>query len=745
MIVAIAFAHVWGVLQLILLGSLTRTTRVRTVLTAIAAGFYACATLAVLLQASWTRVAAWLTDTSSYKVAEVAGYTADPVIEEIVKLLPLLLLTMIPAIRRQWSITDCVLMGAAAGSGFGLAEDIYRYGEFPRVAAATHFGWMIGTNISMPVVPSVWNALRSWLPAPVAPDPSLSLFEDGSPWINLHLVWSAIGGLGVGLIRLRGGIAGRIAGAFLLIYIAADHAAYNAGSAYGSWVKAVLSAPLGTVRNHLGLMMIAALAVAFWLDWRRQHAARSLEPALAAERSASVRVLGTLRAALSRLPVSLYWVSEFVRVRRAYAAARIEGTGAAGLERILVDLRSRIDRAANAADRRLLQSGRSNGWVKTLLQPMFIVWFVVMLPSILWLVVGGSPETAGIQKTMVESPAWKVIFVLSAVGQACLVWQLIAALRLRQKLTEFLVGDAAAVISLRFLSGVGTVALGGYALMRAFTGQPTSGLLASLHALQAVFYLPVGLALILTGPGGAFGLGLGKTILADIADDDHPWSGSGYTGGGGEFGGGGSSGGGGSGDSYGDPSDHPSFEDKPNPSPPILAEDDLAPTTGTKGSTAPNDRKSDEPKNPPNPTPDAPKESPQNISPSSDGKGSGSSGRGDDGGRTVLGISPDDLAEIATLAAAVVAVGSVAAEWIVSVGMTAEGAIESIWEKAWVYGHYGEEALLDSIKEVATTPRGREELALMAEMLPKLLVPGLTPYQQECLQAVLTAIKAVLQ
>jgi hypothetical protein len=48
MIVALVFAHVWGVLQLIALASLTRTVRVRTVLMALAVGLYVCAPLAVV-------------------------------------------------------------------------------------------------------------------------------------------------------------------------------------------------------------------------------------------------------------------------------------------------------------------------------------------------------------------------------------------------------------------------------------------------------------------------------------------------------------------------------------------------------------------------------------------------------------------------------------------------------------------------------------------------------------------------
>ena len=61
MIVAIVFAHVWGVLQLIALGSFARTIRIRTALAAMAAGLYACATVALLMQFAWILPAARIT------------------------------------------------------------------------------------------------------------------------------------------------------------------------------------------------------------------------------------------------------------------------------------------------------------------------------------------------------------------------------------------------------------------------------------------------------------------------------------------------------------------------------------------------------------------------------------------------------------------------------------------------------------------------------------------------------------
>jgi hypothetical protein len=62
------------------------------------------------------------------------------------------------------------------------------------------------------------------------------------------------------------------------------------------------------------------------------------------------------------------------------------------------------------------------------------------------------------------------------------------------------------------------MSLGGYALVRAFTANsPMSGLLANVHALEAVSNLSVELSLVLIGPGASFGLDLAKEIVADTA------------------------------------------------------------------------------------------------------------------------------------------------------------------------------------------------------------------------------------
>jgi RsiW-degrading membrane proteinase PrsW (M82 family) len=369
--------------QLIVLGSFARVAGTRIVLSAIAVGLFACAPLAVLLQTVWIRTAASATGVYIGSVVRTASYTVDPFMEEILKLLPLLMLLRMPAVRRQWSVTDCVLIAAATGSGFGLAESLYRLGSAPDQANWIGGGWIVGINISLPVVPSVATSLTAWLPS--------SLSNPGST-INLHLAWSALGGLGVGLLlRLRGSVRWLLTAAVLL-YIGVDHAANNAqvNSVGGSLV-----AVFGRLRQYLGLLPIAALAIAWWLDrrdWRRTG--HWLEPMLASEQSCRPRALGTLRSALSRPPTSLSTVCEFVRLRRACANARREGHGATDLAPIVMSVRDRIESTILHANEPDVQSffERWSRWVR---RPSLVIWLLLMLPSFCWFIVAGIPAANG--------------------------------------------------------------------------------------------------------------------------------------------------------------------------------------------------------------------------------------------------------------------------------------------------------------------------------------------------------------
>ncbi|MGW0878017.1 hypothetical protein [Streptomyces sp. NPDC002671] len=88
-------------------------------------------------------------------------------------------------VRRQWGLTDFVVLGAALGAGFGLLEAVLRYGLDANRALARGGGWIIPDSLSPPYVPGLGQVLTAWLPAP--------------------FMWTAMAGFGVGLLwRARG-------------------------------------------------------------------------------------------------------------------------------------------------------------------------------------------------------------------------------------------------------------------------------------------------------------------------------------------------------------------------------------------------------------------------------------------------------------------------------------------------------------------------------------------------------------
>ena len=146
------------------------------------------------------------------------------------KLLPLALPLLVPTFRRQWSFTDLVLIGAATGAGFGLAEDLYRFGGSADRAEGIAGGWAMVFSQATLFVPSIGKTLTSWLPVGVAGGSS------DVARLNVHLVWSAVGGLAVGLTVLSRTKAARLTALGLLVYISLDHAAGNMTDIGDSWL-----------------------------------------------------------------------------------------------------------------------------------------------------------------------------------------------------------------------------------------------------------------------------------------------------------------------------------------------------------------------------------------------------------------------------------------------------------------------------------------------------------------------------
>ncbi len=504
MILAIIFAQVWGVIQLIVLTSLARTVRVRTVLAAMAVGFYAIGPVTAFLQLSWIRIAALVLAKSVGDLTGVASYTVDPFLEEAMKLLPLLMLMLIPAIRRQWSITDCLLIAAATGSGFGLAEHLFRYADYASTAQSVSGGYAMTIGSATPLVPGIARTLTSWIPLGV-------FFESNAVRVNWHLAWSALGGLAVGLFLRYPKKATRLTAVGLLLLTGLDHAAGNAPSIQYTWL-AWLAAPLRFLDGWLGLLVLVAIVVVWWLDQPSQRTGVALGPLLAAEQTASSRLAGTLTAALSRLPRSIPWVFGFDRARRAYHAAH-----AAAPESTDV-LRDHIIAQRDSIDRKLAQpiavmvplaswtlSAMRARVLSAVRRPSVVIWLVLITPSVLYLIIGGFPAASGLQAVMKGPVVWPVVLLITLFSQGRQAWRVLAGIRRLPATARLPIGDDAAMLALQVASGLGTLSLAGFTFAHVLSGVGAGErMLSTAHAADAMNRTqPAGGATI-AGSGGAF-------------------------------------------------------------------------------------------------------------------------------------------------------------------------------------------------------------------------------------------------
>jgi len=477
-------AHAWGVVQLVALGSLARTVRVRTVLVGILVGVYVCAPAAVLVQIVWTRPFAALTGSPLRDVVAVASYTVDPVIEELVKVVPLVALAAVPAVRRQWSVTDWVLVGAAIGSGFGLAENLLRFSHLAGRAIAGQDGWVIATSLAAPTVPYPWSAVSSWLPDGVGTG---GIFGGGpASTINVHLVWSAVAGLGVAL--LRRGRAARLAGVLLVVWAAADHAALNAEVVNDPGIAPLLTWPLDVTRHAIGLLPLLVLGVAWWLDRLRADPPGPAVPLLAAERAAPAPMVGLWRAAVARLPWSLLWIDGYCRVRRAHRNTVRSGRDG-GLGEVVEELRDRIDAMpARAPGLRLhLPVGWAAPVLAFLRRPETVVWLVLLAPSLVFFVLGGWPWTTWLQRAL-ATPVGFAVVVAAAVGALVwTAWQLVRSVRHWPAALRHPLADVPAIAALRIGVGAGSVTVGLLLLVAVLSGAGADDpVVRNFHVLDAL-------------------------------------------------------------------------------------------------------------------------------------------------------------------------------------------------------------------------------------------------------------------
>jgi hypothetical protein len=506
---AMAFAACWGVLQLAVLGWGTRSVRAGTLLLAVAAGCYGCAVLAFALEFAWTRVVAAVTGASVTSAVRTAGYTVDPFVEEAVKVLPLVVAVLLLRGRRPWALTDFVLLGAATGAGFGLLEALARFGHRTADAAGVGDGWLLPTATDPPLVPGPLTTLTSWLPAPVNAEYVGSL--GGGPGTNLHLAWSAVAALGVGLfVRLDGPV--RFAGAGLVVLAGADHAAAAHALAVGDpgTLGDVLTAPFDLVRPVVWLWPLLALVAAVVLDVRLLRAARATAPPLRLRRETGRG--GLLRYASLHLPWTGLLALRFVLLRRAahYAPPGDPPPVVAEAADAVARMDVTDDRAAwRGVGLRAVRLGPDEGpggagagpaEVLRRFWPL-LLWLALLVPPALYYVAGTTPATAGLQDVLERTAVFGVLFVVPAgFGLVLLAWQLVAGVHALPALLRSSSGDLATSAVLRVATAAGASVLGVLAVASLVDGaNPGRRVLEAFHVLEAMdsLLLAAGLALLL--------------------------------------------------------------------------------------------------------------------------------------------------------------------------------------------------------------------------------------------------------
>ena len=145
-------AAVYGVLQLALLAWPVRAARVSTVLLGLVVGAYGSGVLALLVSLGWWRVSVEAGAVPE-EAAERVARTVAPVVEEVAKAIPLLLVGVFLGARRQWGLADFAVLGAAVGSGMGLLETLMNNPPDPvALTPLPDGGWMGQPGLSLNAV-----------------------------------------------------------------------------------------------------------------------------------------------------------------------------------------------------------------------------------------------------------------------------------------------------------------------------------------------------------------------------------------------------------------------------------------------------------------------------------------------------------------------------------------------------------------------------------------------------------------
>lgn len=518
MVVLMAAAAIWGVLQLFLLSSLTRSVRLSTVLGAFALGVYGCGVLAALVELAYTRTMADHSGRVLAEVVKTTSYTVAPWVEELVKVAPLLLIGLHVKVRRQCGVADFTVLGAALGAGFGLLESVLRYSLDVKRAIPRDGGWVIPDSLSPPFVPGPGKVFTGWIPAPAGP---IDLGHVGATTTFSHLVWSATAGFGVGLLwrsrswwRLLSVLPVALA---ITHHTLNNYAVTNAGGPTAHWLE--------TLDGKAWALPPACLALALQLDLRQLHRAKHTVPGvlLTAEYADGDSAAALVRYAAWRLPWSTLLALRFVRLRRSlYFAAAIAPPEETEPLRAAV---AQIGALINASDHR-------GAWqtidVRSRLKPvrnarrrwLILIPCLLALPSLIFLGVGSFKATADLQDSFTTGSGPLVLRWFAIAALVWIAWQLVYLLRTWRPITTQPLGEFVVLHRFRVAVALGAATTGALLLYRSGDVGPGGDAIQAFHLLDALnrFLIYLGFALLLLSlltlfpPGAGFAVAGGGVL-----------------------------------------------------------------------------------------------------------------------------------------------------------------------------------------------------------------------------------------
>lgn len=423
MVVLVVFAATVSLVQLCIAGAWARSIRVGTALQAAVVGFFVV--VPVTIGAEWiaSRVVSLATNQGFVWIVDAAAWTYDPVLEEVLKIAPLLVVALAwPGVARQLGLVDYLLLGAAIGAGFELAEAALRFGELTAAADQISGGVLVaGSAMGSAVVPSLHTSLTTWLPAPVA-----------LQWPDLsgpgHLLWSALAAGGVGWIVRRQPM--RWLGVLPLAFVIAVHANHNANTSISAMQ---FSSPVLTwLEPHLGELFLVTLLCAVAIDRLNLARARAVHPKIlfAEERADGLAPWKLAPAVVNGLPWSAFVTWQLVLERRAALYAEYVGGESSSLtDGVQLQIRqleeATSEKRWSVAARTVFGSLRLN----RLKSWRTVLWAVSALPGVFFLVVAGWPSTRGLQGIAATWAGVGVMLVGLGCGVVSVILQMPAVLR----------------------------------------------------------------------------------------------------------------------------------------------------------------------------------------------------------------------------------------------------------------------------------------------------------------------------